>query len=202
MRLGNLGKFMSESRWAVAFNLPNTITWIRLLASLIVFVLIAAEYFLAATVLFSLAAGTDWLDGYLARRFNLGTVLGRILDPLVDKVLVCGTFIYLVRFPASGIWPWMVVLIVGRELLVTGLRSQLEGEGRDFSANLFGKAKMVLQSIAAPLCLFCLWWTQTETLPAWLSISRNLCIWAAIVATIGSGLIYVLAAIRPPSSSS
>lgn len=201
MQSENPGK--TQSRWAVAFNLPNTITWIRLAASLVVFGLIAAEYFFSATMLFILAAGTDWLDGYLARKLNLLTVLGRILDPLVDKVIVCGTFIYLVAFPNSGVWPWMVVLIVGRELLVTGLRSQLETEGRDFSANFFGKAKMVLQSVAAPLCLFSLWWQQAwESLPTWLWGTRTAFVWAAMLATIFSGLVYVLAAIRPRPASS
>ncbi len=101
-----------------------------------------------------MAAGTDWLDGYWARKYGQVTTLGRILDPFVDKIIICGTFIFLAAVPDSGVAAWMAVVIVGRELLVTALRSYLEGEGADFSAIMSGKLKMVLQCVAVLVSLY------------------------------------------------
>ena len=137
-----------------ALNLPNQLTGLRLLLSVALFALISTEYYISAFVLFLIAVGTDWLDGYYARKFNQVTTLGRILDPFADKVIICGTFVFLVTTPGMLadvllLRAWMVVVIVGRELLVTALRSFLEERGSDFSANLSGKLKMVLQCLAA-----------------------------------------------------
>ena len=82
-----------------AFNLPNQLTSLRLILSVVLFGLISAEHYIPAFVLFLVAVGTDWLDGYYARKFNQITTLGRILDPFADKVIVCGTFIFLVTTP-------------------------------------------------------------------------------------------------------
>ena len=140
--------------------------------------------------MFVIAAGTDWLDGYFARKYGQVTTLGRILDPFADKVIVCGTFIFLAAIPAIrdgrwGFWglqPWMVVVIVGRELLVTALRSFIEERGSDFSAKMSGKLKMVLQCVAAGVCLFYLHDYDAKTpTAAWLwwllviSSGRRLC---------------------------
>ena len=103
------------------FNLPNQLTVSRLILSIVLFVLMAFHCYLASMIVFIIAASTDWLDGYFARKYNLVTVLGRILDPFVDKVIVCGTFIFLVADPASQVAAWMAVVVVGRELLVTAL---------------------------------------------------------------------------------
>ena len=103
-------------------NVPNQLTVSRLLLSIALFVLIGLEYYLASFFVFAVAAGTDWLDGYWARKYGQVTTLGRILDPFVDKIIVCGTFIFLAAVPGSGVAAWMAVLIVGRELLVTALR--------------------------------------------------------------------------------
>lgn len=117
------------------FNLPNQLTSLRLLLSVVMFFLIPWEFYWTCLVLFVVAAGTDWLDGYYARKYGQVTTLGRILDPFADKVIICGTFIFLAAIPRMletpwGIRPWMVVVIVGRELLVTALRSFLEQRGR------------------------------------------------------------------------
>src|SRR5437016_11601425 len=138
------------------FNVPNQLTSIRLVLAIVMFVLIAYEYYLAGMCVFIVAAGTDWLDGYWARKYNQVTTLGRILDPFVDKIIICGTFIFLAAIPRSGMVPWMAVVVVGRELLVTALRSFLEQQGADFSATLSGKLKMVLQCVAAALSLYVL----------------------------------------------
>jgi CDP-diacylglycerol--glycerol-3-phosphate 3-phosphatidyltransferase len=171
------------------FNVPNQLTVLRLLLSLALFVLIALEYYLASFFVFAVAAGTDWLDGYYARKYGQVTTLGRILDPFVDKIIVCGTFIFLAAVPASGVAAWMAVLIVGRELLVTALRSFLEGEGADFSAVMSGKLKMLLQCLAALISLFALY--HGTPYPDALDWALVISVWAAVVMTIYSGAAYV-----------
>ena len=91
------------------------------------FVLIAFEYYLAGDrACSSSPPSTDWLDGYWARKYGQVTTLGRILDPFVDKIIICGTFIFLAAVPGSRrVAAWMAVVVVGRELLVTALRSFL-----------------------------------------------------------------------------
>jgi CDP-diacylglycerol--glycerol-3-phosphate 3-phosphatidyltransferase len=176
-------------------NLPNQITLARLVLSLVVFVLIPIHWYFPALVVFVLAAGTDWLDGYIARKYNLVTKLGRILDPFVDKFLICGVFIYLAAaYPASGIAAWMAVVVVGRELLVTVIRSFLEGEGVDFSAKMAGKLKMVFQCLAVGASLLALSWQSA--VPAWLSTVLPVSVWLAVLSTIYSGAGYVLQAMN------
>ena len=80
---------------STSLNLPNQITLVRLVLSIVAFVLIPLGMYLSALIVFLVAAGTDWVDGYIARKYNLVTKLGRILDPFADKFLICGTFIYL-----------------------------------------------------------------------------------------------------------
>jgi CDP-diacylglycerol---glycerol-3-phosphate 3-phosphatidyltransferase len=198
----------SRRIWAAAFNLPNQLTGLRLLLAIVMFGLIAWEHYLTSTVLFVIAAGTDWLDGYFARKYNQVTTLGRILDPFADKVIVCGTLIFVVAIPEmleTGPWglrPWMVVVIVGRELLVTALRSFLEDQGSDFSAKMSGKLKMVLQCVAAGACLFYLHYPHpVADAPAWIWWLMVVSIWAAVVLTVYSGLVYILVAVRLLRSS-
>lgn len=177
------------------FKLPNQLTVLRLVLSVVMFVLIAYQYFLFGMVLFIIAASTDWLDGYFARKYGQITVLGRILDPFADKVIICGTFIFLVAYPESGVSAWMAVVVVARELLVTALRSFLEQQGADFSAKTSGKLKMVLQCVAAALSLFYLHYAARHE-AYWLQQLLWVTVWAAVVATVLSGLVYVRSAIR------
>src|SRR4051812_39582919 len=102
------------------WNVPNTLTVGRLGLSVVVFLLIASGWYAWALGVFIVAAVTDALDGYFARLLNQGTPLGRQLDPLVDKVIVCGVYIYLIAIPGTGIWPGMVAIIVIREFLTQG----------------------------------------------------------------------------------
>src|SRR5581483_8450845 len=110
------------------FNLPNGLTLARLALAFVLFALISFEAWGWALLVFLVAAFTDWLDGYLARVQNLTSALGRNLDPLVDKVLLCGAFIFLLPRGAEQGWlaPWMVTLVVARELIITSLRTYLE----------------------------------------------------------------------------
>lgn len=187
---------------ANAFNLPNQLTTLRLVLAVVMFAFIGAEWYLTSMVLFLIAAGTDWLDGYYARRYGQITTLGRILDPFADKVIVCGTFIFLAAAPpmmkmSLGLRPWMVVVIVGRELLVTALRSFIEDRGSDFSAKLSGKVKMVLQCIAVCACLLYLSYVVSDVEPErWLWTFTVVFVWLAVVQTVYSGLVYIYVAVK------
>ncbi len=187
---------------AVVFNLPNQLTSLRLILSVIMFCFMAQGHYLISLVMFIIAAGTDWLDGYFARKYGQVTTLGRILDPFADKVIVCGTFIYLIAIPALtsmpyGLRAWMVVVIVGRELLVTALRSFIEQQGSDFSAKMAGKLKMVLQCVAAGVCLFYLAQIgEGHEAPTWLWVLLLASLWSAVVLTVYSGVGYIFAAVR------
>lgn len=115
---------------------------------------------LIAAALFVIAAATDALDGHLARKWNAISKFGRVMDPFADKILVLGAFVELAgplfthaSWQVSGVAPWMVVVILARELLVTSVRGFFESQGVDFSADLAGKLKMILQSVVVPLVL-------------------------------------------------
>jgi CDP-diacylglycerol---glycerol-3-phosphate 3-phosphatidyltransferase len=138
----------TSKREPPVFNLPNQLTASRLVLALVLFLLIDLGMWIACVAVFALAATTDWLDGYLARKQGLVSTLGRNLDPLVDKVLVCGAYIFLLQVPGSGLAAWMVTVVVARELIITGLRSFMENRGARFGADWLGKAKMVLQCAA------------------------------------------------------
>ena len=182
----------------VVFNVPNQLTSLRLILSIVLFCFIGSGFFRTGLILFVIAAGTDWLDGYWARKYGQVTVLGRILDPFVDKVIICGTFIFLAAEPESGVSSWMVVVIVGRELLVTALRGFLEGEGADFSAAMSGKLKFVVQCAAASLSLYALHLVRTvgTTFPETLAWLLLISVWSAVALTVYSGVIYIVAAVR------
>jgi CDP-diacylglycerol--glycerol-3-phosphate 3-phosphatidyltransferase len=189
---------MTPSRRPPVFNLPNQLTAGRFVLALVLFGLIAVQAWLWCLVVFAAAAFTDWLDGYLARKQNLTSTLGRILDPLVDKVLLCGTFIFLLPVGGPGGWlvPWMVTIVVARELVITGLRGYLESLGARFGADWLGKLKMGLQC-AAVVAIF-----VTLLRPAWLGSLAAPCEWlrdgliyAMLLATLLSGLQYVWKAV-------
>ncbi len=187
---------------AKVFNLPNQLTSLRLVLSVVLFCLMAYDFYFASLVLFIIGAGTDWIDGYYARKYGQVTTLGRILDPFADKVIVCGTFIFLAASPkmnevSMGLRAWMVVVIVGRELLVTALRSFIEERGGDFSAKWSGKIKMVLQCLAASACLLYLSYANPlENAPKWCWVLLALSVWSAVISTVYSGAVYIRAAIK------
>jgi CDP-diacylglycerol---glycerol-3-phosphate 3-phosphatidyltransferase len=171
------------------WNVPNTLTVSRLVLALFVFVLIANDLYLWALVIFAIAAVTDALDGYFARLLKQDTPLGRQLDPLVDKVIVSGCYIYLTTIPDTGVMPWMVTAIIVRELLIQGLRSHLEGRGQAFGAKMAGKLKTVCQCLSICLVLFCLAMLPSKTPVFWWL--RDGFTWLAVILTIYSGVSYV-----------
>ena len=142
-------------------NVPNALTLLRVFFAIVVFFCIAVSRFDFALLFFVLASLTDFLDGWWARKFQQMTVFGRIMDPFADKFLICGTFICLVAVPELtqgqilawlSLQPWMVIIIVGRELLITSLRAVVESSGGDFSAKWIGKWKMGVQCVAVIAC--------------------------------------------------
>jgi CDP-diacylglycerol--glycerol-3-phosphate 3-phosphatidyltransferase len=156
-------------------NLPNSLTILRIfLVPFLVGILLAPPWALAddpiiartihlremlGVALFLLASLTDWLDGYLARRRNQVTKLGALLDPIADKLLMCAAFIALVEKQFAP--AWMVIIIVGRELAVTGLRSVASSVGVVVSASIWGKYKTISQVVAIVLLIL------TNSLARW-----------------------------------
>jgi CDP-diacylglycerol--glycerol-3-phosphate 3-phosphatidyltransferase len=178
-------------------NVPNTITFSRLLLSIFLFWLIdQGGHWLAACVVFVIAASTDAIDGYIARKYGLVTIIGRILDPFVDKVIIGGTFIFLAEVPDSGVNAWMAIIVIGREMFITSLRSFLESIGKDFSANWSGKIKMVLQCAAVTASLLYLEYGPTSDHQSTFAGTRDVLLWGAIGVTIHSGITYVQRAIQ------
>jgi len=169
------------------WNVPNTLTLSRLVLAVGVFALIDFRQYLPALGLFIVASITDALDGYFARLLNQTSAVGRQLDPLVDKLVMSGVLVYLVTVPESGLAPWMVTVIVCRELLVQGLRSAIEGKGTAFGAKWSGKVKTTLQMLAVCAILLVL---GTEAAAPLRGI-RDVLIWSSVVMTVYSGVGYV-----------
>ncbi|MCR9198494.1 MAG: CDP-diacylglycerol--glycerol-3-phosphate 3-phosphatidyltransferase [Planctomycetaceae bacterium] len=186
-----------------SLNIPNLITLSRLLLAIVLFALIDhGQYWLSATALFVIAAATDWIDGYLARKYGQVTTLGRIMDPFVDKIIVGGTFLFLLekngqtsgeQIVQSGVNAWMVIIVIGREMFVSSLRGFLEQQGRDFSASWSGKAKMMLQCVALTASLLSM--SDQADFP-WLPLTRDILLWSAVAVTVWSGMVYVVRGVK------
>jgi CDP-diacylglycerol--glycerol-3-phosphate 3-phosphatidyltransferase len=180
------------SKQTSIYNVPNALTSARFALAIAVMLLIPMQAYSAAVILFLIAASTDWMDGYWARKYGQVTKLGRIFDPFVDKIIICGTFIALVEVAGSGVASWMATIIVARELLVTSLRGMIEGSGGDFSANQLGKWKMVVQCAAVVAILLGLIYPSLH----WIAVTGQGLLWAAILITLYSGYVYVVAAAK------
>ena len=201
---------------AESLNLPNAVTLARLLLACGLFAMIAYDgLWKSAAAVFVLAAATDFLDGWLARRYGQVTTLGRILDPFVDKIVVVGALLFLlekrVRMPGpgegeelivwSGVSAWMVLVIVAREMFVSSLRGFLEKHGIDFSADWTGKVKTTLQFVAVTASLLSLAPEFGSLDPqfygrGWFRWVRDGLLWAAALFTAYSGGAYVARAVR------
>lgn len=137
-------------------NLPNSITLIRILSIPVLIWVLSSSRFssvngekeLLATALFIAASITDGIDGYLARKRGQITTMGMLLDPLADKLLIAAAFVTLVQFNPRLVPAWIAVVIIGREFLVSGLRSIAASEGFTIEASDLGKFKMVVQIFA------------------------------------------------------
>ncbi|RCW51518.1 MULTISPECIES: CDP-diacylglycerol--glycerol-3-phosphate 3-phosphatidyltransferase [unclassified Halanaerobium] len=173
-------------------NLPNKLSMLRIfLVPIIVALLLYSANFpfygdLTALIIFSAAALTDKYDGYYARKYNMITQLGKILDPLADKLLISGA---LVAFVDLGkISAWVALVIIGRELAVTGLRVVAAGQGIIIPANMWGKWKTTIQIITIIALIID---PILFNLPSVLITSL---VWAAVLITIYSGYVYFASA--------
>jgi len=165
-------------------NLPNALTLLRifLVPVLVVALLTRTQSGLFwGTALFGLAVLTDYLDGYFARRRNQVTKLGILLDPIADKLLTASAFVALVEM--GSVPAWMVMIILGREFAVTGLRNVAAGQGLVIPASPLGKGKMVLQVIAIFLLLLGRRYAVVQ--PAGL-----VALWLVVIAALVSGFDY------------
>jgi CDP-diacylglycerol--glycerol-3-phosphate 3-phosphatidyltransferase len=199
-------------------SLPNGLTMLRLVLAAAFFAALNAYRYPDHNVvwahiavwLFILAAITDSLDGYLARKWDVTSTFGRIMDPFCDKVLILGGFIYMAgpRFVvpewveagdfwtmATGVYPWMVAVILARELLVTGFRGEVEAMGLSFASNWWGKWKMILQSVTIPTVIFFTITFETGADGTLSVVARRFCyvlVYVTVIVTIASGLPYIL----------
>jgi CDP-diacylglycerol---glycerol-3-phosphate 3-phosphatidyltransferase len=208
-------------------HIPNALTALRLVLAAVFFGMLSYfQYDVSgkhgepiwlniAFLVYLVALFTDFLDGFLARRWKVEGAFGRVVDPFVDKVLVLGSFIFFAgknfTIPShnpldvpqnvktiTGVAPWMVVVILARELLVTSLRGSSEGSGENFGAAFSGKLKMVFQSVTILVIL-----VYVNYLPRLMAAQfdgpagyfRGFCIWATIAVTVISGLLYVQRAV-------
>ena len=192
-RVGARRSILSAKVHGVTFTAPNVLTFLRIATvPVLVYLLTFAgpvPSAIAAGVFF-LATITDFLDGYIARSYGSGTNLGKFLDPLADKLVVTAALIMLAAMPRVPRVPaWMVVVLVSREILVTGLRAVAASRGRIIGAEELGKYKMALQSIAIHGLLIHYTYFHVDFFAAGMFL-----LWMATVLTVWSGVDYFIRA--------
>ena len=165
-------------------NLPNKLTLARIIAVPFFIAAYYLNWYLVAFIIFILASFTDMLDGKIARKYNLVTNFGKIMDPLADKVLVYAAFCLMILDPVPA---WMLIIILAREFLVAGVRTVAASEGIVIAAAMSGKIKTVLQMIAVCMLLIAPVIDQN-----WFTILGKVVLWAALVMTVVSGYQYVV----------
>jgi len=188
-------QLITKKRLSILFTLPNLLTLFRIFVTPLFFILFfyfpTKVFSLLASLLFALASLTDFLDGYIARRWNLETSLGKFLDPLADKLLVAVALIMLI--PLDRVPSWMVAVIIGREILVTGLRVVAVTENMVISASRLGKYKTVLQ-IVSVICLLIHYEYQLQVQSSYFLINFHEIglglLWIAMLVTVWSGIDY------------
>ena len=164
-------------------NLPNKLTLGRIIAVPFFILSFMMDWYLVAFAIFILASITDMLDGKIARKYNLITTFGKVMDPLADKILVYSAFCLLI---GDLIPAWMLIVILTREFVVSGIRTVAASEGIVIAADMSGKIKTVLQMLAVPMLLL---------VPV---INNNIFyivsmifLWASLIMTVYSGVEYV-----------
>ena len=159
-------------------NLPNILTYLRIAAIPVIVVLLAPpaskQSLNLAFFLYLLASTTDYLDGILARRHNQVTSVGKLLDPLADKLLTSAVLIMLI--PLQGVQAWLVFLILGREIIITGLRSIAASRGLILDASRMGKRKMVSQTAAILLLLL-----SIQSVESTLHTAGTMFLWLSVI---------------------
>ena len=205
-------------------HVPNLITGSRLVLAAAFFVLLGLYQYegrghpsllIAAFVIFVAALVSDYLDGYLARKWKVEGAFGRVVDPFADKILVLGSFIFFAgknfiipdaAFPSShnlvktitGVAPGMVIVLLARELLVTSLRGISEAAGQNFGAVWAGKFKMAFQSgtiLAILIYVTFRPWLIDHGYELIARILRDIGIWGTMIITVYSGISYITRAV-------
>ena len=169
-------------------NLPNKLTLARVFAVPFFILTYMFGYFLPAFIIFVLASLTDMLDGKIARKHNLVTNFGKIMDPLADKILVYSAFCLMVE---DGTMPaWMLIVILAREFAIAGMRTVAASEGIVIAAGMSGKIKTVLQMIAVPVLLLA---AAVATAPYHQVLFKGgmVFLWASLIMTVYSGIEYI-----------
>ncbi|HWI40068.1 MAG TPA: CDP-diacylglycerol--glycerol-3-phosphate 3-phosphatidyltransferase [Verrucomicrobiae bacterium] len=184
------------------WNVPNVLTLLRIaavpaLAALLLSPSRMAGFFAAA--LFALASITDWLDGYLARRMGIVTTFGKFLDPIADKLIVTAALVMILPFDRAP--AWMVLVIISREIIITGLRGIASSEGIVIAASDLGKYKTIFQIVAilGLLLHYDYRWFFSVDHPMLTVNMHNIgmfYLWIATVITIWSGIDYLVRFIR------
>jgi phosphatidylglycerophosphate synthase len=199
-------------------HVPNLLTGLRLVLAMVFFTLLSWYQYLgrghwtlliAAFVVYVIALVTDYLDGYLARKWKVEGAFGRIVDPFADKILVIGAFIFFAGknfivpdrdFPEAhntvktitGVAPAMVVVLLARELLVTTLRGWVESSGKSFGAEFVGKFKMGFQSgTILAILAYVMFSKELGHYELAARCVRNVGIWGTVLITLYSGLTYI-----------
>jgi CDP-diacylglycerol--glycerol-3-phosphate 3-phosphatidyltransferase len=170
------------------WNLPNSLTLLRIFMVPFLVVVLLTKFQgreFVGLAIFLVAAITDFFDGYIARKQGKVTRLGALLDPIADKLLMSAAFISLVEMDPVHVPAWMVVLIIGREFAVSGLRSIAAQQGVTISASPLGKGKMISQVIAISLLI--LGATLGE-----LRLTGKMALWAVMMFALASGIDYFI----------
>lgn len=177
-----------EEATLTIFNIPNLLSISRILAVPVFIILMldpSPVRALFAGIIFSLASATDWLDGYLARKWGQVTKIGKLLDPIADKILIMSALVILVEIRSDVVHAWIAIVIIGRELAVTGLRAIASSENIIIQAETVGKFKVGAQ-ITAVLALL-LDYTMAQE---WLRILGALALWISMILAIYSAIQY------------
>ena len=166
-------------------NQPNKLTLLRIILVPVFIVVLMLGHYYSAAIIFVVASLTDMLDGKIARKYDLVTNFGKLMDPLADKLLVMSALICLVEL--GDIPGWMAIVILGREFAITGLRTVAASSGIVIAAGWTGKIKTVLQMIAVTLILLRNWPFVYTGIPM-----DQIVLWAAVAMTIVSGVEYIV----------
>jgi CDP-diacylglycerol--glycerol-3-phosphate 3-phosphatidyltransferase len=187
-----------------ALNLPNSITLTRIFSIPLLIWILSTNRFpstngekeLLASALFIAASITDGIDGYLARKRGQITTIGMLLDPLADKLLIAAAFITLVQFNPSLVPAWIAVVIVGREFLVSGLRSIAASEGFTIEASELGKFKMLVQIVSVVAVILAHRWKEWPVYGPYIFPVRTIAwvaIWFMVFLSLASAIDYFVA---------
>lgn len=169
-------------------NVPNLLSLSRIL-SVPVFIILMLEpspvRALLAGIVFSLASATDWLDGYLARKWGQVTQVGKLLDPIADKILIMSALVILVEIRSDVVHSWIAIVIIGREFMVTGLRAMAASDGIVIPAETVGKYKVGAQITAVLSLLLYQYWDKE-----WMRQLGWIALWVAMGLAVYSAVQY------------